>query len=822
MMDNFSTYGRKIMNLALQEASNVGSEEVRNEHALLALMKDKDCIAPAILAKHGLNYSSLAQKIISENDYKNLEENFVYSDEIKRLVENAAKLAQRFGSSNMENDHIFIAILSQEDSYTQSMLFKLGISLEEAIEMVIDKRRKADYNTIKELEIKKPIYEQIKTKKVHGHYMDRYPMLKSYSVDLTFLAKEGELPPSYEIEEYTQRIMQILCRKSKNSPILVGDSGTGKTSVVYALAHKMAKGTMPDILQDKRLISFDISKLVGSVKFRGEIDEKLERIIGEVKGAGDLIIFMENFQTLSIMANQENAADAAILFKNALENGDIQVIGEIGQNEYKRYMEKDDSLKRQIQLMRIEEPDDETALEIMRTIRPSYEEFHNLIITDDTLSDSIKLSKRFIQDKNLPDKAVDVLDEACARKRLGKSQMLRSYENLNLKISRLREDLAENITNSNYQEVKDIKEHVEYLNNKVMDLNENYKKSLGRFDVLNRDDITQAVSSMTGIPVEKLGQDEAEKLINLSDILKEEVIGQEEAIESLVLAVQRARTGLKDHRKPIGSFIFLGPTGVGKTHLCKALAKNLFDDESSLIRVDMSEYMEKYDVSKMIGSPPGYVGHSDGGQLTEKVKKKPYSVILFDEIEKAHPDIFDLLLQVLDEGHLTDSKGNKVDFKNTIIIMTSNIGAKTVNRSINFGFAPKDGVHEKMGYETLKSHYNSELKKHFKPEFLNRIDEIVVFNSLGEKEIEKIVRLMLDELQERLMEQKITLEVENSAIGILSKDGFSEEYGARPLQRSIQKMVENELAMKILERKIKPENRVKIKSGKKGLEFEVF
>lgn len=832
-MDNvsekFSNFSRKILNLAVQEAAFLEDDFVKNEHVLLSISRKYDTVAYKILIDHGLNTGNIKKKIIDSKSRSEFKGRFIYTEEIKLLIANSVKVAKRLGSDEVDEDHVFISMLIQEDTLAYNILKSAKIQLESVIMEVFDEKRRLSFEKPNpefsggaDFANSSNSFEYAEHEKDKGPFIERLPMLKKYAADLTYMADGGSLKPAYKIDEYLDRILQVLCRKEKNCPLLVGDNGVGKTSLVYALAHNTAQGLMPNILEKKRIISLDLPAVTAGVKFKGELEDKLGKLIDEIKSNKDFIIFIDNFQIVSIMGSQDSTADVGLLFKEKLAKADIKVIGAADTASYKKYIEKDYSLKRKMQVISIKEPDEKICLEILKTLRPAFEKFHNLIITDETLTEAIKLSKRYINGQNLPDKAVDIIDEACAKKRIGKSKMLSNYENLNQKITKLKDDLSGSNMSGDYEEVLDIKHHIDYLNDKVIDLNENYKKSIGNFDILSKNDIAATIAVITGIPVEKLNTDKSKKLLNMSKDLKKDVIGQDEAVEVITKALQRAMTGLKDPGKPIGSFIFLGPTGVGKTHLCKMLAKYLFDDENALIRVDMSEYMEKYDVSKMIGSPPGYIGYSQGGQLTEKVKEKPYSVILFDEIEKAHSDIFDVLLQVLDDGRLTDSSGQTADFKNTIIIMTSNIGAQNVKKSINFGFSnAADDENLEMENLRIKKHYMSELKKNFKPEFLNRVDETVVFNQLSKIDIEKIVNLMIDKLASKLSDRNIHIELDSSAVNFISKNGYSKEYGARPLQRSIQKLLENELASKILNKQITDMDTVLVSSDGRTLDFKI-
>ena len=645
------------------------------------------------------------------------------------------------------------------------------------------------------------------------------PTLNSFSRDLTKLAREGRLDPVIGRESEIQRVVQILSRRTKNNPCLIGEPGVGKTAVVEGLAQMIAGGNVPETIADKRVMTLDLSGMVAGSKYRGEFEERIKKVISEVTEDGNVLLFLDEIHTIIGAGGAEGAIDASNILKPSLARGEIQLIGATTREEYRKYIEKDAALERRFQPVVVEEPTEEQSIAILKGLRPKYEEHHKVTITDDAVVAAVRLSARYINDRFLPDKAIDLIDEASSKIRLTTYVEPAEIKSLTEDIDRLELQKEQAIKNEAYEKAGDIKKRQQKKREKIEKLREKWQKEkTSRKLIVGEGEIADVVSGWTKIPVRKLAEEESERLRRLESILHERVVGQEEAVTAVAKAIRRGRVGLKDPKRPIGSFLFLGPTGVGKTELCKALAEAMFGTENALIRVDMSEYMEKHSVSKMIGSPPGYVGYEEGGQLSEKVRRNPYSVILFDEIEKAHPDVFNILLQVLDDGHITDAQGRKIDFKNTVLIMTSNAGAENIISPKRLGFASNDDAKER--YRFMKERVMEEVKRMFKPEFLNRIDEIIVFHQLSQDHMKEIVDIMLKSICRRTLTQmSLKLTVDDSAKAFLVEKGYDEKYGARPLRRAIQNLLEDKLAEAVLDGKIKTGDEVTVTKGEDSLKF---
>lgn len=781
-MVNFSAFSKELLELAEIEARNLGHMILSSEHVLIAISKNEKTLAFKILEKYGIVTENLIHDI--ETTYikvKSRGDEVIYSQQLRDLFSASLLISKMLKFPYVSYEHFLIAMFSQYDSIAYRILTEYGASKEEITEITIKNKGIYDSES-KYIAYNDGVSDDIESYEMNGNQKRilneiKTPLekdtihLKKYATDLTESAKNEELDVAVELDEEINRVFQILVRKTKNSPIIIGQPGVGKSALVSQIAIMTANGSLPKILGKRRVISLNIPLILSGAKYKGDLEERLYNILEDIKNNPSYIIFIDNFHLVSVIGLQESTVQASYIIKKALMDGTLQVIGACSTNDYKKYIEKDYSLFRRVQEVELQEPDDKKAYKILESCKKRFEDFHNVIITDEALKETLSLSRKYIKNKFLPDKAIDILDDVSARKRLEYSKK-----------------------------------------------NEENEKVL----VVDKDDISEIISKITEIPLDKVKEDESEKLIKLPEILSEEVIGQEDAVLLVSKAIQRARVGLKDENKPIGSFIFLGPTGVGKTELCKTIAKTLFDNEESFIRVDMSEYQEKHTVSKFIGSPPGYTGYNDGGQLTEKVKKRPYSVVLFDEIEKAHFDVYDILLQVLDEGHLTDSKGEKVSFKNTIIIMTSNVGQSTIKKEMNLGFSSSEKSREEVNTKKREEHYIAELKKNFRPEFLNRIDEIIVFNSLSKDNLRDIIKIMISKLQEKLEERDIKLNVEKSAMDLLIKKGYSTEYGARPMKRTIQKMIVDELTTKILKNEIVEKNEVRITADGEKVLFDII
>lgn len=794
MESGFTKKAETALQNAAEAAFELGHGSVGSEHILIGLLRTEECIANAVLVNNGVEESKvveLIKELIVPEKNVGLKEPDSYTPRAARILENARKEAKRFKSGLIGTEHIFIGMLKEQDCVATRLLGTIGVKIQKAyIDTVVAMGE--DSNNYKD-----EVSFNRKNKK------SQTPTLDQYSRDLTALAEEGKLDPVIGRESEIQRVIQIGSRRTKNNPCLVGEPGVGKTAVVEGIAIKIAEGNVPDTIRGKRLLTLDLSGMVAGSKYRGEFEERIKKVIKEVRAAGNVILFIDELHTIIGAGGAEGAIDASNILKPSLARGEVQIIGATTIDEYRKYIEKDAALERRFQPVNVDEPSEDEAYEILKGLKETYETHHGVTITDGALRSAVKLSKRYINDRFLPDKAIDLIDEASSKVRLGAFIKPEEISKTEAEIEKLEADKEEAIKAEAYEKAGEIKkkqlkkyEKLEKLNTKWQ--NEKNNRNL----VVDEDSIALVVSDWTKIPVNKLSIGESERLMKLEETLHERVVGQDEAVTSIARAIRRGRVGLKDPKRPIGSFLFLGPTGVGKTELSKTLADAMFGNENSLIRVDMSEYMEKHSVSKMIGSPPGYVGYEEGGQLSEKVRRNPYSVILFDEIEKAHPDVFNVLLQILDDGVVTDSSGRKVDFKNTIIIMTSNAGAENIVSPKNLGFnTSKD---PEQDYKNMKNKVMDEVKRIFKPEFLNRIDEMIVFHMLTKENVARIVDIMMNSINKRIKEQlNITIELSDAAKSYIVDAGYDEKYGARPLKRALQQKVEDELAEQILEGRIK-------------------
>lgn len=794
MESGFTKKAETALQNATEAAFELGHGSVGSEHILIGLLRTEECIANAVLVNNGVEESKvveLIKELIVPEKNVGLKEPDSYTPRTARILENARKEAKRFKSGLIGTEHIFIGMLKEQDCVATRLLGTIGVKIQKAyIDTVVAMGE--DSNNYKD-----EVSFNRKNKK------SQTPTLDQYSRDLTALAEEGRLDPVIGREREIQRVIQIGSRRTKNNPCLVGEPGVGKTAVVEGIAIKIAEGNVPDTIRGKRLLTLDLSGMVAGSKYRGEFEERIKKVIKEVRAAGNVILFIDELHTIIGAGGAEGAIDASNILKPSLARGEVQIIGATTIDEYRKYIEKDAALERRFQPVNVDEPSEDEAYEILKGLKETYETHHGVTITDGALRSAVKLSKRYINDRFLPDKAIDLIDEASSKVRLGAFIKPEEISKTEAEIEKLEADKEEAIKAEAYEKAGEIKkkqlkkyEKLEKLNTKWQ--NEKNNRNL----VVDEESIALVVSDWTKIPVNKLSIGESERLMKLEETLHERVVGQDEAVTSIARAIRRGRVGLKDPKRPIGSFLFLGPTGVGKTELSKTLADAMFGNENSLIRVDMSEYMEKHSVSKMIGSPPGYVGYEEGGQLSEKVRRNPYSVILFDEIEKAHPDVFNVLLQILDDGVVTDSSGRKVDFKNTIIIMTSNAGAENIVSPKNLGFnTSKD---PEQDYKNMKNKVMDEVKRIFKPEFLNRIDEMIVFHMLTKENVARIVDIMMNSINKRIKEQlNITIELSDAAKSYIVDAGYDEKYGARPLKRALQQKVEDELAEQILEGRIK-------------------
>ena len=813
MMERYTPQAKEALSLAVGMAESLNHGYVGTEHLLIGLLQEGTGVAARVLEENGVEESKvveLVSQLISPNTSVQMAENAAYTPRARRVIENSYREAVRFKAAQIGTEHILIAILREGDCVASRLLNTMGISVQK---LYIDLLAAMGEDA--------PSIKDEMQRGNSGKRGSSTPALDSYSRNLTQMALDGKLDPVIGREHEIQRVIQILSRRTKNNPCLIGEPGVGKTAVVEGLAQRIAAGDVPDTIADKRVMTLDLSGMVAGSKYRGEFEERIKKVIAEVVEAKDVLLFIDEIHTIIGAGGAEGALDASNILKPSLARGELQLIGATTINEYRKYIEKDSALERRFQPVTVDEPSEEESIAILKGLRSRYEEHHRVEITDDALEAAVKLSSRYINDRFLPDKAIDLIDEAASKVRLSnytKPSKIKDYE---AQIDDLEEEKESAIRDEAYEKAGDIKKKQEKLKEKIrLTLEKWEKEKETRKLVVGENEVADVVAGWTKIPVKKLAQEESERLKNLEGILHERVVGQEEAVTAVSKAIRRGRIGLKDPKRPIGSFLFLGPTGVGKTELSKALAEAMFGTESALIRVDMSEYMEKHSVSKMIGSPPGYVGYEEGGQLSEKVRRNPYSVILFDEIEKAHPDVFNILLQVLDDGHITDAQGRKIDFKNTIIIMTSNAGAENIIAPKRLGFGVATDA--KADHEFMKGRVMEEVKRLFKPEFLNRIDEIIVFHQLTKEHMKGIADIMLRGIEKRSKEQLgITLTVNEAAKDLLIDKGYDDKYGARPLRRTIQSLLEDKMAEEILDGKLKKGVNVEVGCEEGKLTFTV-
>ena len=809
MIDRFTAKAREAINLAADAATTLGHHYVGTEHLLIGLLHEGTGVAAKVLEESGIEEEKvmeLVSQLISTNTMVKMVEQSGYTPSARRVLENSYKEAVRFRAPLIGTEHLLIAMIKEGDCVATRLLNTLGISIQKLyIDLLSAMGEDAPAGA----------REDFPGGRTQARGRSNTPTLDNFSRDLTELAREGKLDPVIGREDEIGRVVQILSRRTKNNPCLIGEPGVGKTAVVEGLAQMIADGDVPETILEKRVVTLDLSGMVAGSKYRGEFEERIKRVLKEVMEDGQVLLFIDELHTIIGAGGAEGAIDASNILKPSLARGEIQLIGATTIEEYRKYVEKDAALERRFQPVTVEEPGVEESIAILKGLRGRYEDHHKVTITDGALEAAAKLSARYINDRFLPDKAIDLIDEASSKVRLSSFMEPEEIKALEQEIEALEKNKEAAIKAEAYEKAGEIKKKQAKKREKIEKIRAKWEKEkVSRKLVVDENQIADVVAGWTKIPVRKLEEEESERLRNLESILHQRVVGQEEAVTSISKAIRRGRVGLKDPKRPIGSFLFLGPTGVGKTELSKALAEAMFGTETALIRVDMSEYMEKHSVSKMIGSPPGYVGYDEGGQLSEKVRRNPYSVILFDEIEKAHPDVFNILLQVLDDGHITDAQGRKIDFKNTILIMTSNAGAENIISPKRLGFASAND--EKANYTLMKDRVMEEVKRLFKPEFLNRIDDIIVFHQLNKEHMDQIAGIMLDVILKRTKEQMdIRLTVDEEARKVLIDKGYDEKYGARPLRRTIQNMLEDKLAEEILDGKVKKGDLVQV-SGKDG------
>lgn len=804
MFGRFTERARKVLSLAEQEAVKLNHNYVGTEHILLGLVKESQGVAGKVLNNKGITDKKVIEKIksmIGEGKQK-VSGSIGLTPRCKKVLNLSMDEARRLGHNYIGTEHILLGLIREGEGVAMRLISELDGDVKEIREEVIEQL--GGKNKIKQ--------------KRGGNSDSDTPNLDEYSRDLTQMAKDGKLDPVIGRDTEIERVIQVLSRRTKNNPVLIGEPGVGKTAIIEGLATRITEENVPEILLDKRVVALDLSSLVAGSKYRGEFEKRLKGVMNDIIENGEIILFIDELHTLVGAGAAEGAIDAANILKPALARGELQAIGATTLDEYRKHIEEDAALERRFQSILIEENTTEESIDILKGLRDPYEAHHKVKITDEAIEDAVNLSHRYITDRFLPDKAIDLIDEAASRVRLRNNTRPPEFKELNKKLEDLEKEKEAAVKNQEFEKAAELRDKEKEMQQELEDIKDNWKQEKGRNDsVVATEDVAQIVSSWTGIPVTKLEEEETTKLLRLEEELHKRVVGQDEAIKAVSEAVRRARAGLKDPKRPIGSFIFLGPTGVGKTELARTLAEAMFDDEEAMIRVDMSEYMEKHAVSRLVGSPPGYVGHDEGGQLTEPVRRRPYSVVLFDEIEKAHPDVFNILLQILEDGTLTDTHGRTVDFKNTVVIMTSNVGANFIEKQSQLGFkAPED---EGKEYENMKEKVMEELRRTFRPEFLNRLDETIVFHALNKDHIKQIVDLMLDDVRERLDEKKISIDVSKNAKLKLVDEGFDSEFGARPLRRSIQKLIENPLSEKILDGEVDEGDHVDIDEEKGELTF---
>lgn len=790
----FNDEANEILNLAIKISEEMGHNYVGSEHLLCALSENENSVIGRVLSSKNIGFSEMKEILrqsIGEGRKTQLSPES-FSPDIKNIIDYSLRLARSQGLTLAGAQHLFIGMLSDTESSAFYILYKLGINS----------------NDIASEFAGNPGMAQ----KAGGSEIDSTPTLDKYGRDLTKLAKENKIDPVIGRDKEIQRVVQILSRRTKNNPVLIGEPGVGKTAIAEGLALKISKNEVPDILKDKRIVTLDLNSMVAGSKYRGEFEERMQKVLEEVKASTNTMLFIDEIHTIVGAGSAEGSMDAGNILKPSLARGELQVIGATTINEYRKYIEKDAALERRFQPVMVDEPSEEDSVAILKGIRDKYEAHHKVKILDDAIYAAVDMSSRYIGDRFLPDKAIDLIDEAASRIRLKSVTSPQSLKEIEKKIEELKSEKEVAVSQQDFEKAAKLRDEEKKLNDELKKEKEAWKDKSNREEkCVTKEDIASIVSQWTNVPVTQLTQSESKRLLNLEDELHKRIIGQEEAVKSVSSAIRRSRTGIKDPKKPIGSFIFLGPTGVGKTELSKAIAQSLFGDESAIIRFDMSEYMEKHTASKLIGSPPGYVGYDEGGQLTEQVRRKPYSVILFDEIEKAHPDIFNMLLQILDDGILTDSQGIKVNFKNTIIIMTSNVGARTImNQGETLGFKAGEGEEKQISDDEIKDNVLSELKKTFRPEFLNRVDDIIVFKSLKKEQIKIIANNLLKQLSLRLEKNEIYVEFDDSVVSFIADKGYDPEYGARPLKRAISTQIEDYIANLILDESVKKGEKYKL------------
>lgn len=798
MFGRFTERAQKVIYLAQEEAKELNHNYIGTEHILLGLAKEGEGIAAKVLTGLGVNLESLREQVINIVGKGNEPEELLgFTPRTKRVFELSFTEARALGHNYVGTEHLLLGLIKEGEGVAAAIIKGMGVDLDKAKQEIVNmlgqnygKTNQNGYG--------------------NNNSSINTPTLDKFGRDLTKLVNEGKIDPVIGRSKEIERVIQVLSRRTKNNPCLIGEPGVGKTAIAEGLAQKIIEGEVPEILKDKRVVTLDLASMVAGAKYRGEFEDRLKKVMEELTHAGNVILFIDEMHTIIGAGAAEGSIDASNMLKPALARGELQTIGATTIDEYRKHIEKDPALERRFQPIMIEEPTAEDTLKILQGLRDKYEAHHRVKISEEALEAAVELSSRYITDRFLPDKAIDLIDEAASRIRLKSVTPPPVLNELETKLEELSQEKEEAISTQNYEKAASVRDEEKHVKEELEKKQEEWKqKKQSKANEVGYEDIAHVVSVWTGIPVSKLTLEESERLLNLEQILHQKIVGQDQAVESLANAVRRARVGLKDPKKPIGTFIFVGPTGVGKTYVTKSLAEALFGDEDAVIRIDMSEYMEKHSVSRLVGSPPGYVGYDEGGQLTEKVRRKPYSVILFDEIEKAHPDVFNILLQLLDDGRLTDSKGRVVDFKNTVVILTSNVGASTIKKQRTLGFSALSNKDEEQNeYEKMKENITEDLRRTFRPEFLNRIDEIVVFHPLNKDQIKEIVNIMIKDLEGRLEKLNVNIDVTEKAKEYIGEKGYDPDYGARPLERAIRSLVENQLSEEMLKGNISKDDNV--------------
>ncbi|MDW7651132.1 MAG: ATP-dependent Clp protease ATP-binding subunit [Bacillota bacterium] len=784
MFGRFTERAQKVLVLAQDEAKRFSHSFVGTEHILLGLVREGEGIAAKVLLTMGVELDSVRleiEKLIGKGDQRSVPQGVNYTPRAKKVIELAIEEGQSLGHNYVGTEHLLLGLIREGEGIAAQVLANLGVDLARTRKSVLALLGGED----------EPLPDE------NGKAVSSTPTVDQFGRDLTKLAKEGKLDPVIGRDTEIERVIQVLSRRTKNNPCLIGEPGVGKTAIAEGLAQRIVEGKVPETLKEKRVATLELAAVVAGTKYRGEFEERLRKLMEELRTAGNVIVFIDELHTLIGAGAAEGAIDASNILKPALARGELQAIGATTLDEYRKYIERDPALERRFQPITVGEPTKEESEEILKGLRDRYEAHHRVKITDEALKAAVTLADRYITDRFLPDKAIDLIDEAASRVRMTAYTAPPDLKELEERLETLRNEKESAVRGQEFEAAAKLRDKEQQLKQELQNLKREWEqRKVTDTQSVTAEDIAQIVSAWTGIPVKRLSEGETERLLNMESILHERVIGQDEAVKAVSRAIRRARAGLKDPKRPIGSFIFLGPTGVGKTELARALAESLFGDEDAMVRLDMSEYMEKHTTSRLVGSPPGYVGYEEGGQLTEKVRRKPYSVLLFDEIEKAHPEVFNVLLQVLEDGRLTDGKGRMVDFRNTVIIMTSNVGAGELKKQATMGF--RSGSDREKTYEDMKNKVMDELKRTFRPEFLNRLDEVIVFHPLEEEHLGKIVDLMLRELGKRLSDYEIHLDVSDDAKAFLAQEGYDPTYGARPLRRALQKRIEDEVSERML------------------------